>query len=118
MIRVKDYSGDLVQLEVQISKYIEGGCLAVVLLEPETEDLYTVLSRNIEEAIPFLKENQTLIPIGDEMDDEIIQVLLEAGVLIRTGVQFPYNFYTMELFEVCVEKADSVDFGEDEALAI
>ena len=52
MIRVKDYSGDLVQLEVQISKYIEGGCLAVVLLEPGTEDLYTVLSRNIEEAIP------------------------------------------------------------------
>ena len=114
MIKLTDYMGDVVELEVQITKYLEGGCLAVVLINPTNGELYTVLSRNIEEAIPFMSDNQTLIPQADEGEfkHEAVKQLIQQGVLTPTDVKFPYNFYTMELFEVCIEKADSVNFNE------
>ena len=38
----------------------------------------------------------------------LVQHLMDQGVLIPTSTRFPYNFYTMRVFDVCLDKVDQI----------
>ena len=108
MIKFKNWMNEVLNLEVRLVKYLEGDQFAVVLVDPVDEEDYSVITRNIPEAHGFLKPNQTLIPDNSE-DEDLIRVLVEEGVLLPTDICFPYNFYKMRVYDICLEKVDKID---------
>ena len=114
MIQVRDYRGESIELAIELTNYTEGNFIAIkanVCDEGGDEECYTVLSRNVPEAGYAVEDHLTLIPVGNNsVNDQITQALIKSGLLIPMGAQFPYNFYTLELFKVCLEKADRLNF--------
>ena len=107
MIKFKNWMDEVITLEVQVANYLEGKQLGILLVDPEDDSTYSVVTRNIPEANGFLAPNQTLIPDNSE-DDDLVQQLVKEGVLRPTDIRFPYNFYTMRVYEICFEKVDKV----------
>lgn len=108
MIKFTDWSGDIQTLKVQTVKYAEGDQLAVVLLDMNDEEsTYSVVSRNLPEYHALLGPNQTFMPLN-AAEHKLTDALVEQGVLIPTDMEIPYNFYTMRIYDICMDQVDDI----------
>lgn len=113
MIKFTDWSGNIQTLKVQTVKYAEGDQLAVVSLDmDDDESMYSVVTRNLPEYHALLGPNQTFIPLNAD-EHKLTEALVEEGVLLPTDIVLPYNFHTVQVFDICMDRVDEVVTNED-----